>query len=322
MEGTLKIRYKVILATEHFDGKYHTGDDRAYGPAVPIEISKDGDTFRWLQLPFENKVDPAIPLGGECTVQMEDVALIQGRGGPLVGVLTGLKVEFLPEFKPQDSGVIDHRLNSVALKQREQKGAYSSIRPNLKGRWTVLENSFKYSLGEGMGSGWKFKTSTCDSLAIVAGISGGTLVLTNPAGTDVSFTMGGGGVGLSPTKALKILKQMAPEIKAILRVAKETKLNIFSKTHGASDATADMWSAGTVLKNPLWYKGWSRAMTRQDFVGLAGWVEGNLVVGYGGGIQIFVVGITLAGGFRAIIPMAGEQRLLNVGAGAFICGLG
>jgi hypothetical protein len=318
MQGSMTIRYQVILATEQFAGAYHTGDaNQAYGIAVPIQMSKDSDRFTWGQLPVEGKIDPRMPVGGECRDFNGDVVLMERGTGRLVATLTGMKILFLPEFQPPQAGTVVHAYGSVALKQRDGHLPASTITANLKGKWTVLQNTFKYSIGEGLQSGWKFKTSSMTSLAIGGGIAAGTLVLTNPYGTDISFTLGGAGVGLDPTK---YLKAASAALKAIIKAVQAFYKDVSAASAGYS--TTEMWSAGYVIKNPAWIPGWGRAMTTRDFCGLAVWAEANLVVGIGGGVQLFLVGIDPIGSFRAVIPMAGEGRVFAVGAGAFACIIG
>ena len=313
----MTVNYQVILATEQFAGAYHQGEANvAYRMGVLIQMTKNSDTFKWVQMPIDGKLDPRMPVSGECREFNEDVVLMD-RAGRLVGTLTGMKMSFLPEYQPTQAGTIEHAYGGTALKQRDGHLPASTITANLKGKWTVMQNTIQYSIGEGLRSGWKFKTSSMSSLALGAGGALGTLVLTNPYGTDISFTLGGAGMGFDPTKYLKAASAgLQAAIKAIQAFYKG------ASSASATFSTTEMWSGGFVIKNPAWWPGWNRAMTPRDFLGLAVWGEANLVLGIGGGIQLFLIGADPNGTFRAVIPMAGAAKMFAVGVGAFACIVG
>lgn len=318
MEGRLKIRYEVILATEHFDGKYHTGTaDQSYGIGVPLEIVSDGTSLIWKQLRSDGKLDPRLPLTGYCTPNGADLNLLHGTSSHPIAVLERMQALALPELAVSAAGTIKHKAGSVAIIERSGNKAASSVSARLKGKWTVLENSFKYSTFEALQSGWQFKTSTANGIALGPGIAFGTLVLTDPFETDVTYTLIGGGAGIDPGKYIKTASKVILKIIAAYQVASKAS---------SSSADADMWSTGLVFKNPLWAAGASRMMRAGDFRGIAVWTELSVVLrgygmGTGGSIQLFFAGATPDGGFTAVIPMAGALSGISLGVGAFACGM-
>jgi hypothetical protein len=314
MKGALKIRYQVTLATEVFHGPYHKGDGkRDYDIAVPISIYGSPGSLYWKQLGDNNNFDPRIPTFGTVrNLNETSLTLMAGDERTIVAVLEEMPECILADLQVDQTGKINHVYSNNRLKDRVIPQPYSTIKSVLKGKWTVMANTFKYGLNESLHTGWTFNTSNCTGFAVGAGVAWGGLKLNDPYGKVAAFKLLGGGAGLDPSKVIKAAS------KAVTLIAKALGK---AGTFGASNSTEDMWSKGFVFKNPLWSAGRNRAMTKADFEGLALWAEANVVAAIGGGVQLFFAGVTYDGQFKSLIPMAGQQKGLNIGAGAFLCNM-
>lgn len=291
MPAFVKIRYEVILATENFRGKDHTGEASvAYKVSIPIKIFVGDDgRLSWAQLADrQGHRDWRFPDAGRCSASGDGLDL-NWTGGLRAGRLDKFTLPYLR----YDRGYATYQ---YMPKRPNQSASDSMIQWRGTGKWELLElDDDSISLEREstyLSTKWRFDTSNGagGGVGIVAA-GAGQIRLIDPLGKAWNFAYAGGGVGAG-------LKKMPKK--------------------SGSGSTQDTPSAGVIWKNPLVASG--HELKSSDFEGQCAFADASVALGVGGGTTVFCVGMRgmLVPQPTAYIWCGGLFPGVTAGVGAYV----
>lgn len=313
----VKVRLKITLATEWFQGRDHTGaPSQSYMLNHPVTIfsQSDNDKLRWVQnRDREGHYNDRLPGNGLVTTNNQGDCKLTDQAGGTVAVLSGFTA---PVSSSSGTAEFKYHIGNYQG-QKESRTDWVG-----RGVWELVQDSSDAPAPRYISSAWKFNTSKSISLGVLmAEGSSGTLVLTDPAHVDRRFAYVGGGASADVGKVLKFLKTLK-NVAWIQKMVKsaQTAGEVVSTASSVSVSASseDMFSTGLIIKNVL--VAGTRELTKDDFLGPCLWVDGSLALGGGVSGMFLLTNVQAFGPIvvsPACIPCGGVTvGSLSAGVGA------
>jgi len=306
----IKVRLKITLATEQFQGRYHTGQSTtAYMLNHPVTVFTQGDSdkMRWMQGRDQNgHFEDRLPPNGLVVINQGECQLLDNNN-KLVATLSGFAAPVI-----SSSGTAVYKYKKSAYSPQKD----SQINWVGRGVWELVADRSDTPAPNYIQSRWTFNTSASTGVGgLVVEFGQGTLVLDDPSKITHRFAYIGGGGSVDLGKVLKLIKAL----KNLAWVEKVAKATGAVTQVGGGSSTEDMFSSGLILKNALIVG--ARELTVDDFLGQCVWIDASIGIykSIGGMILLTNFDVVLnVPVFSAIIPCAGVNYT-PVAAGVGAC---
>jgi hypothetical protein len=306
----IEVRLKIVLATEQFGGRYHTGaNSTSYMLNHPVTIfaENDSDRMKWMQhRDRQGHFDDRLPGNGLVSINQGDCQLNDMNGKPVV-TLSNFAAPII-----SSSGVADYKYKRSTYQTQKD----SQINWVGRGAWELVEDKSDPPAPRYLTSAWTFNTSASASVGgLVVEFGSGVLVFDDPSKITHRFAYLGGGGSVDLGKVLKLVKALK-NLVWVEKVAKAT--DAVGKVSGGS-STEDMFSTGAILKNVAVVG--TRELTKEDFLGGCLWIDASVGIYKSVGGMLLLTNVSSIGPiptFRACVPCCGVNYT-PVAAGLGAC---
>ena len=173
----LKIRLKITLSTEVFQGAYHSGAaQQSYMLNHPVTVFSHGEQLLWRQSrDLAGNLDDRLPGNGLVAINQGTCVLSDKGGQPIVTL-----GNFTAPVSSQSGPAVFNRWKKEYQVQKASQTTWVG-----KGVWELVNDESAPPPTRYLTSAWKYNTSASSGVGgLVVEFGQGILVFTDPTGID------------------------------------------------------------------------------------------------------------------------------------------